>query len=103
MELRRPPTAVFVANINAALGVLAEARALGVDVPGELSVIGYLDSEVAELVWPPVTTIRMPLYAMGRQAVSDLHARLTGQPARDVVVREPAPELVLRSSTAPPP
>jgi LacI family transcriptional regulator len=100
MELRQPPTAVFVANINAALGVLAEARALGLDVPRDLSVCAFLDSDVAEFVWPPVTTVRMPLYAMGRQAVVDLHARLNGEPARDFVVRDPAPELVVRASTA---
>lgn len=97
------PTALFVANVNGAIGAVTALRRLGIDVPGEMSVVAYHDEWVAEHTWPPLTTVKMPYYEVGAQAVQSLIAQLAGAPARDIVVREPAPQLILRASTAVPP
>ncbi|WJL97016.1 LacI family DNA-binding transcriptional regulator [Microbacterium sp. ET2] len=100
--LPEPPTAVMVANINAAHGALLEARRLGLRVPGELSIVAMHDAWTAENAWPPLTTVRMPLYELGREAMSAIHDRITSGTIADVVVRDPKPFVVVRESTAPP-
>lgn len=102
MRARPRPTAVLVANINAAFGVLGAARELGISVPGELSVIAIHDDWVAGYTSPPLTTVRMPLYELGRAAVRALMGVLDGGKAADLVVADPAPELVKRATTGPP-
>ncbi|RFA10809.1 LacI family transcriptional regulator [Subtercola boreus] len=102
MDAAEPPTAVVVANINAAIGVLGEARVLGIRVPEELSVVAIHDAWTAENTWPPLTTVRMPLYELGRRGVDALYARLHGETIADTVVSDPPPELLVRESTAPP-
>ncbi len=97
------PTGVVVANVNGAIGALTALRRLGIDVPGEMSVVAYHDEWVAEHTWPPLTTVKMPYYQVGVQAVQSLLSQLSGSPPQDVVVRDPAPLLVQRMSTAPPP
>lgn len=97
------PTGVVVANVNGAIGALTALRLLGVDVPGDMSVVAYHDEWVAEHTWPALTTVRMPYYEVGAQAVRSLVAQLRGSPAQDIIVRSPLPRLVLRSSTGPPP
>jgi LacI family transcriptional regulator len=97
------PTGVVVANVNGAIGALTALRRLGVDVPGDMSVVAYHDEWVAEHTWPALTTVRMPYYEVGAQAVRSLVAQLRGSPAQDIIVQSPLPRLVLRSSTGPPP
>lgn len=94
-----PPTAVLVANINAAIGLLGEARSLGVAVPEDLSVVAMHDAWTATNTWPPLTTVRMPLHQLGYTAVESLHIALRGGNPGDVLIRNPIPELVLREST----
>jgi LacI family transcriptional regulator len=94
-----PPTGLVVANINAAIGVLSEARSLRLQVPEDLSVISVHDAWTAENTWPPLSTVKMPMYQLGRAGVAGLYDRLHGQEVRDHVVTDPAPELVLREST----
>jgi LacI family transcriptional regulator len=96
------PTGVVVANVNGAIGALTALRRLGVDVPGDMSVVAYHDEWVADHTWPPLTTVKMPYYEVGAQAVRSLLAQLAGSPGQDIIVRDPPPRLVLRSSTAPP-
>jgi LacI family transcriptional regulator len=94
-----PPTAVLVANITSALGALAAARASGVSVPGDLSVLSVHDSELAAFASPPLTVVSMPLYELGKRAVQ----LLMGSPeeAQYEVVATPV-TLLERESTAPP-
>jgi LacI family transcriptional regulator len=103
MATTPPPTALFVANVNAAIGVLAEARTLGVRIPEDLSVVAMHDAWTAENTWPPLTTVRMPLRELGKTAMRQLITRLEGvDDRRDVVVSDPAPVLVVRESTTSP-
>lgn len=96
------PTAVVVANVNAALGALLEARTRGIRVPEDLSLVAVHDSWPAEITWPPLTCVRMPLRRLGADAVNAILERLAGGPVRHRVTSDPPPVLELRGSTAPP-
>ncbi len=99
MNHDHPPSAVVVANVNAAVGVLAAARDLRIRVPRDLSVASVHDSWTAENTWPPLTTVKMQFYAMGRTAVAAVIARIETGAAEDRVITDPAPELVVRASS----
>jgi LacI family transcriptional regulator len=101
LALPEPPTAIVVANANAALGVLAEAHALGVRVPDELSIVAIHDQWVADSTWPPLTTVRMPLYELGTHAMAAIAERIATGEVRDECVTTPAPRLIVRESTGP--
>ena len=78
-----------------ALGVLAAAKRLGLNVPGDLSIAGFDDSSAASLVWPPLTTVRQPMAQMARVAVEMLIAS-TPVNAHQVL----AHQLLVRDSTS---
>ena len=101
--LGRPdrPTAIFAGSDMQAIGVLRAARRLGLDVPAELSVIGYDNLPVAAWTGPALTTINQPLHHM-----ADTAARMLLDLARGVHVPtsriDLVTEMVVRESTAPP-
>lgn len=100
LALAEPPTAVFAASDTQALGVLEAARALGVRVPEELSVVGFDDVELA--AYSGLTTVRQPLYESGVRGAELLLEALRGETLG--AYKEVLPvELVVRSTTAPPP
>jgi LacI family transcriptional regulator len=98
---RRRPTAIFAASVLSAVGAITAAREAGLRVPEDISVVGYHDVFFAEHMTPALTVVRLALHAMGRTAVHALLDQLDGAPARHVVVTDPAPELIVRASTAP--
>ena len=100
MALDEPPTAIVVANVNAAIGMLAEARRMKIRVPKDLSVASVHDSWTAENTWPPLTAVKMQFYAMGRTAVSGVIRRIETGEVSDEVITDPPPELIVRESTA---
>jgi len=89
-------TAVFCANDQMALGLLHAAREAGVEVPGDVSVIGFDDIGEAAHYAPALTTLRQDFPALGRSAIGALLAQLNGTPAPGAA---PPPELVVREST----
>jgi DNA-binding LacI/PurR family transcriptional regulator len=93
------PTAIFAASDTQALGVIAAAHEAGFNVPDDLSVIGYDDIEAAEYVG--LTTIRQHLVESGRLGAEILLNEMVGRSDTATVV-ELRPELVVRSTTAPP-
>jgi LacI family transcriptional regulator len=101
--LERPdrPTAIFAFNDNLAIGAMRAARARGLQVPDDLSVVGFDDSEYASLITPELTTVRQPLAEMGRTAVNLLRRLIDGQRVETLHV-ELGTRLVVRASTAPP-
>lgn len=101
LRLRRPPTAIFAGNDELALGAIEAARARGLRIPDDLSVIGFDDTHVARLASPPLTTIRQPLQEMGAVAVRTA-LRLAAGEGVDSRHVELATELVVRRSTASP-
>ncbi len=81
-----------------ALGVVRAARQRGLSVPGEVSVVGYDDSELNAFTDPPLTTVRQPVRSMANAAVHALLEELGGNPVqRTEFVFQP--ELVVRGST----
>jgi LacI family transcriptional regulator len=74
MMLPSPPTAIFASSDDMAAGVLAAAHRIGISVPGQLSVAGFDDTDLASVVWPPLTTIRQPVRALGAAAAELLLA-----------------------------
>jgi LacI family transcriptional regulator len=101
LDLADPPTAIFAFNDNLAIGAIQAARARGLRLPRDLSVVGFDDSEHASLITPALTTVRQPLAEMGRTAVSLLRRLLDGQRVETLHV-ELGTRLVVRDSTAPP-
>ena len=101
LDLPEPPTAIFAFNDNIAIGAIQAARARGLGVPEDLSVVGFDDVENATIVTPTLTTVRQPLAEMGRTAVSLLNRLLERQRFETLHI-ELATRLVVRESTAPP-
>lgn len=102
--LSRPdrPTAVFAGSDYQALGVLRAARELGLRVPEDLSVVGYDDLPISQWLDPGLTTVHQPLREMASLATRMLLSLANGSPPPSMQV-ELVTELVIRSSTAPPP
>jgi len=100
LDLPDPPTAIFAFNDNLAIGAMRAARARGLRVPEELSIVGFDDTEQAPIVTPALTTVRQPLAEMGRTAVSLLNRLLDKQRVEALGI-ELATRLVVRESTAP--
>jgi DNA-binding LacI/PurR family transcriptional regulator len=98
---RERPTAVFASSDSQALGVLEAARAAGLDVPGELSVVGFDDIEVSG--YAGLTTVRQPLFESGQLAAHMLLEALESEHLPGPSQRKLPLELVERSTTAPPP
>lgn len=93
-------TAVVAFNDLMALGILDRLRHRGVDVPGEMSVVGFDDVQLATLVSPALTTVHAPLARLGRRAVDLLLARLRGGTSASSQLPV---ELTIRGSTGPVP
>ena len=93
-------TAVVAFNDLMALGILDRLRHRGVDVPGEMSVVGFDDVQLATLVSPALTTVHAPLARLGRRAVDLLLVRLRGGTAASTQLPV---ELTIRGSTGPVP
>jgi DNA-binding LacI/PurR family transcriptional regulator len=94
------PTAVFAASDSQALGVLESARAAGLDVPGDLSVVGFDDVEVSS--YAGLTTVRQPLFESGQLAAELLLESLAAEDPLAESTHQLDLELVVRSTTAPP-
>jgi DNA-binding LacI/PurR family transcriptional regulator len=99
LKLPDRPTAIFAASDTQAMGVLQAARELGLQVPGDLSVAGYDDIEVAEYLG--LTTVRQLLYESGRRGVDLLLDILEGK-YREPVCEVMPTELIVRGSTSRP-
>jgi DNA-binding LacI/PurR family transcriptional regulator len=96
---RRPPTAIFAASDTQALGVMSAARDLGLQVPADLTVVGYDDIPIAEPIG--LTTIRQHLFESGRIGAELLLVEIEQRSAVPPVVSL-EPELVVRATSASP-
>jgi LacI family transcriptional regulator len=96
------PTAIFAANDVTALGVLRAAEELGLDIPEDLSLVGYDDISFAGLPRIELTTVAQPSFKLGQLAADWLLRMLSGKPPRQSVKLLP-PKLVVRETTATPP
>jgi DNA-binding LacI/PurR family transcriptional regulator len=103
-------TAIFSANDQMALGLMHAIRDAGLNVPGDISIVGFDDIPEARHFWPPLTTVKQDFAEIGRRAVAQL---LRGGAAeREATENDPAaaahethlivPELIVRESSARP-
>jgi LacI family transcriptional regulator len=67
-----PPTAIFASNDVMAAGVLHAVRARGLEVPTDISIVGFDDTAIAATIWPPLSTVRWPIRAMAQSAARKL-------------------------------
>ncbi|MQA32480.1 LacI family DNA-binding transcriptional regulator [Modestobacter roseus] len=102
LALPEPPTAVFAANDQMAMGVYEAVRRRGLRVPEDVSIVGFDDLPAAPWCSPPLTTVHQPLAEMGMVAARTLLRLVRGEPVESPRL-ELATELVVRDSTAPPP
>ena len=97
------PTAVFAGSDMIAFGLMTAAAKNGLNVPGDISIVGFDDSPGAETVWPPLTTIRQPISDMGESAMDLAVKALGGDLApKTKEVHRLDFSLVIRGTTAPP-
>jgi len=97
------PTAIFCANDEMAAGLLQSARRAGIQVPGDLSVVGFDDFQIATQVWPTLTTVHSPIRGIGLLAAQRLLAGAHEGEAPVADIESLLPKLVIRESTGPAP
>ncbi len=101
MARPEPPTAVLCGNDVLAAGALRAAGAAGLSVPGDVSITGFDDIELAEIVTPPLTTVHVPHREMGRRAARFLVSLCNGSAATES--EELPAEIRWRDTLAAPP
>ena len=99
-------TAVLCGNDDIALGVMRAVHAAGLSIPGDVSVVGFDDTPVAEFLTPPLTTVRLDFADLGRACFALLRSLLEptamGPATGELHAQRPQPELVIRESAGPP-
>jgi LacI family transcriptional regulator len=107
MRLPDPPTAIFCVNNRMTLGVMRALGELRIPCPDRVSILGFDDVDWAASANPPVTTVAQPTYEIGKQAMQLLVRKMEGEEGElglgesHVIVLQS--QLLIRSSTAPPP
>ncbi len=109
--LARPdrPSAIFASNDEMAAAVIAVGHEFGIATPEELSVVGFDDTPMAQMLWPALTTVRHPVSEMG-EAAADMLFAMFARKGQDISA-EPPPtphrvlpyEIIIRQSTGPAP
>lgn len=100
------PTAIFASNDDMAAATVSVAHRLGLDVPDDVSVVGFDDTALATSVWPELTTVKQPIAAMAEAAlellIADLRSHRAGGP-RKFTERVLSHAMIIRESSGPPP
>jgi LacI family transcriptional regulator len=99
LSLPDPPTAIFAGNDDMAAGVLAASQRFNLRIPDQLSIAGFDDSLVAEVVWPRLTTCRQPVKEMAATAISILAQKRGDDAVQEYHLDH---KLIVRESTASP-
>lgn len=101
LQLAHPPTGIVYANDLMAMAGVTVARELGLSVPGDLSLTGFDDTDLAAHLHPALTTVRTDTFRWGQQAARTLLDHIEGRSPQDAHL--PPAQLVLRETTGPPP
>ena len=97
------PTAIFASNDDMAAAVIAEAHRRGLDVPHDLTVVGFDDTLIASTIWPELTTIQQPIARMAAEAIDMLVLAVRGgRRDPDMLHRLIPHSLISRQSAAAP-
>jgi LacI family transcriptional regulator len=101
-----PPTAIFASNDDMAAATMSVAHRRGMNVPDDLSIVGFDDTALATSVWPELTTVKQPIAAMAEAAlellIADLRVHRSGS-TRKFAERVLSHALIVRESAAAPP
>jgi LacI family transcriptional regulator len=102
LNLRKQPTAIFASNDDMAAAAISVAHRRGLDVPRDLSIVGFDDTSAATTVWPELTTIRQPISVMADSAIDILLRAIRRKDNSTKVVADHvvAHQLILRDSVA---
>lgn len=99
------PTAIFASNDDMAAATVSVAHRMGLNVPDDVSVVGFDDTALATSVWPELTTVKQPISAMAEAAVelmiADLRSHVGGTP-RKFTERVLSHAMIIRESSGPP-
>ena len=99
------PTAIFASNDDMAAASVSVAHRLGLDVPQDVTIVGFDDTALATSIWPELTTVKQPIAAMAEAALellmSNLRSRAAGSPHR-FTERVLSHAIIIRESSAPP-
>jgi LacI family transcriptional regulator len=98
LQLKDAPTAIIASSDLMAFGVMDAAKASGLTIGQDISIVGFDDIYMASQVYPPLTTVRQPMAAMGETAVDMLVTQLQGRTVLNPR-RELTTELIIRQST----
>ena len=103
LERRPDVEAVFFGNDQMALGGIRAARQLGLQIPGDVAIIGFDDIPESAYFCPPLSTVRQPIFELGALAVKELNRRIEADQQEDATVQPRArlikPQLVIRESS----
>lgn len=104
LALPQPPSAIFASNDDMASAVVSVAHRRGLEVPRDLSVVGFDDTSASTMVWPELTTIRQPVAEMADTAIDILlrEIRRPSASARGIVNHVLPHQLVTRASVSRP-
>jgi LacI family transcriptional regulator len=102
LQMDPRPTAICALNDEMAAGVYRAAHGLGLSIPDDLSVAGFDDAPIATRLWPPLTTVLLPIREMGRRAAEILTTDAMDAERRARLLNQSAvaPTLVVRQSTS---
>ncbi|MGK0737956.1 LacI family repressor for deo operon, udp, cdd, tsx, nupC, and nupG [Yokenella regensburgei] len=100
MDLPERPTAIFCQSDTAALGVVREAKKMGISVPTDISVIGFGNTALAKFSSPALSTVNLPNTLIGQTMVQLLVNKIEGDPG-SAYSKIFAHEVIMRESTAP--
>lgn len=97
------PTAAFLTDPMTVIGAMSEARKLGIDIPRDMSIVGFDDSELRYAVFPQLTAVCQDASSLGREAFTALYGMLDQPDGPPVVKKAMRTWLEIHGSTAPPP
>ena len=100
LSLEDRPTAVLAANDLTAIGVMRAAMKMGLSIPGDVSVVGFDDIEMSDIVHPPLTTLRLPRYELAK-VFFDALEHFKDNPHAQGEQHSVKTTLVVRESTGP--
>lgn len=103
LDLAQKPSSVFAANDDMAAGVLVSALKRNIKIPEQMSIAGFDDSELAEKMWPQITTVRQPIFEFGKRAAEILISKNgidKNQKPKKSCIEKLNYELILRNSTS---
>jgi LacI family transcriptional regulator len=99
------PTAIFASNDDMAAATVSVAHRIGLDVPDDISIVGFDDTALATSVWPELTTVKQPIAAMAEAAlellIADLRSHRAGGP-RKFTERVLSHAMIIRESSGQP-